>query len=64
MTERDKKINTPVSVISQLTILISQLLFLIVLVSGFSFISVASMTAYERSLSSLYEEGLASLLND
>tara|TARA_Y100001968_G_scaffold324037_1_gene362663 strand:+ start:1038 stop:1217 length:180 start_codon:yes stop_codon:yes gene_type:complete len=41
----------------QIALLLAQSLFLTVLVGGFSFVSRASYTAYERSLSPLYLEG-------
>ncbi len=64
MFAKGKKMSAPRSTLPQIFLLISQFLFLTVLVGGFSFISRASFTAYERSLSPLYIEGLASSFYD
>ena len=64
MDDKDKKISTPLTVIPQITLLLSQFLFLTVLASSFSFISGASFAAYERALSPMYTEGALSSLYD
>ena len=64
MAEKDKKINTPVPLMSQISLLLSQFLFLIVLVSGFSMLSGASLITYERRLSPLYADGIVSSFYD
>tara|TARA_B100000965_G_C19354868_1_gene653428 strand:- start:494 stop:673 length:180 start_codon:yes stop_codon:yes gene_type:complete len=46
----------------QIVLLFSQLLFLTVLIGGFSFISRASFTTYVRSLSPLTVDGAVSSL--
>ena len=55
MADKGTKIITPLIVMPQITLLLSQFLFLIVFASGFSLISGASFTAYERALSPLYD---------
>ena len=57
MVDKEKKIIHPITVMPQIALLFAQFLFLMVLASGFSLISVASFTAYERALSPLYTEG-------
>ena len=64
MAEKVKKIIDQVSVIPQITLLLSQFLFLTVLASGFSLILGASLSTYERALSPLYTEGSVSTLYD
>ena len=64
MADKGKKIIAPLIVMPQITLLLSQFLFLIVLASSFSLISCASFTAYERALSPLYTEGALSSLYD
>ena len=64
MTDKGKKIITHITVMPQITLLVSQFLFLTVLASGFSLILDASFHAYERSLSPLYIEGVVSSLHD
>ena len=59
-----KKINTTLNVMPQITLLLCQFLFLTVLAGGFSLISAASFTAYERALSPLFTEGALSSLYD
>ena len=58
MEEKGKKINPNMTVMSQITLLLSKFLFLKLLVSGFSFISSASFIAYARILSLLRSVGL------
>ena len=64
MADKGKKVFTPLIVMPQITLLLSQFLFLIVLASGFSLISAVSFTAYERVVSPLYTEGALSSLYD
>tara|TARA_B100001113_G_scaffold286150_1_gene241525 strand:+ start:211 stop:405 length:195 start_codon:yes stop_codon:yes gene_type:complete len=64
MAEKVKKIIDQVSVIPQITLLLSQFLFLTVLASGFPLILGASLTTYERVLSPLYTEGSVSSVYD
>tara|TARA_Y100001968_G_scaffold312874_1_gene336492 strand:+ start:699 stop:893 length:195 start_codon:yes stop_codon:yes gene_type:complete len=64
MADRSKKIIAQITVMPQITLLLSQFLFLTVLASGFSLISGASLTTYERALSPLYTEGSVSALYD
>tara|TARA_Y100001968_G_scaffold285187_1_gene284965 strand:+ start:119 stop:313 length:195 start_codon:yes stop_codon:yes gene_type:complete len=64
MVDKGKKIFMPVAVMPQITLLLSQLLFLTALFSGFSLISGATFIAYERDLSSFYIEGSVFSLYD
>ena len=64
MAEKVKKIIDQVSVIPQITLLLSQFLFLTVLAGGFPLILGASLTTYERVLSPLYTEGSVSSVYD
>ena len=64
MIGKGKKIITPKTAIPQIALLFSQILFLTVLVGGFSFVSRASFTAYQRSLMPLYVEGAIPCLYD
>ena len=64
MADKGKKIFSPITVMPQITLLLSQFLFLTVLASGFSLILGASMTTYERALSPLYTDGSVSSLYD
>ena len=57
----DKSNNTS---LPQIVLLFSQFLFLTVLIGGFSLISRASFTAYERTLSPFYVEGAVSSVYD
>ena len=60
MAKKGKKIITSKTAMPQIVLLISQFLFITVLIGGFSFISHASFMAYEKSLSPLnvqMEEG-------
>ena len=59
MVDKGKKTALP-----QIAILFSQFLFLAVLVGGFTLISRASFTAYERSLSPISVERAVSSLYD
>ena len=52
------------SAIPQITLLLTQFLFLTVLVGGFSFISRASFTAYENLISPMNVEEKFSALYD
>ena len=63
MAERGKKFKTTLNMTPQITLLLSQFLFLIALISGFSFISGSSFSVYEGILSpiSLNETLLFSL---
>ena len=60
MADKGKKIINQMTVMPQITLLLSQFLFLTVLASGFSLILGASLTTYERALSPLYTEGSVS----
>ena len=64
MADKCKKIITQITVMPQITLLLSQFLFLTVLASGFSLISGVSLTTYERELSPLHTEGSVSALYD
>lgn len=57
MAEKEKKIKAPMTVMPQITLLLSQFPLLIVQVSGFYYISSASFTAYKRTFSPLHIEG-------
>ena len=59
MIDKGKKTAMP-----QIALVFSQFLFLIVLVGGFSLISRASFTSYERSISPLTVDGAVSSLYD
>ena len=64
MAEKVKKIIDQVSVIPQITLLLSQFLFLTVLASGFPLIFGASLTTYEKVFSPLYTEESVSSVYD
>jgi len=56
MAEKEKKINSSLTVLTQITLLLSQFLFLTVLVGSFSFISGESFNAYKNTLLPSYNE--------
>lgn len=62
MFDKGKKISTAKTDIPQVALLVSQFLFLSVLVGSLSLISRASFTTYSRSLSPLFIEGGVSSL--
>ena len=64
MFDKGKKIISLKTVLPQVLLLSSQFLFLAVVVGGFSLISRASFTTYERSLSPLCVEGGVSSFYD
>ena len=64
MADQSKKIIAEIAMMPQITLLLSQFLFLTVLASGFSLILGASLNAYERALSPLYSEGSVSSIYD
>ena len=64
MTGKGKKIIAKITVMPQITLLLSQFLFLTVLASGFSLILGASLNTFERALSPLYVEGSPSSVYD
>ncbi len=64
MAKKGIKANYSVIVMPQITLLFSQVLFLTVLVAGFSLILGASFIAYERTLSPIYTEELVTSLYD
>ena len=64
MADKGKKMIAQEIVMPQITLLLSQFLFLTVLASGFSLILGASLNAYERALSPLYSEGSVSSIYD
>ena len=64
MADKGKKIMAQITLMPQITLLLSQFLFLTVLASGFSLILGASLSTYERALSPLYTEGSVSTLYD
>tara|TARA_B100000700_G_C14327644_1_gene526650 strand:+ start:43 stop:237 length:195 start_codon:yes stop_codon:yes gene_type:complete len=64
MIEKGKKINNHLTLMPQVILVVSQLLFLTVLVSGFSFISRSSFNVHERTLSNIHLEEIVSLLYD
>ena len=63
MAEKVKKIIDQVSVIPQITLLLSQFLFLTVLASGFPLILGASLTTYERVFSPLSKVSVKKAFN-
>lgn len=64
MVDKAKKLVNPKIAMPQIALLFSQLLFLVLLVGGFSLISQASFMVYERSLSPIYVEGAFSSFHD
>mgnify|MGYP001393889574 CR=1 FL=1 len=64
MADKGKRIMAQITLMPQITLLLSQFLFLTVLASGFSLILGASLSTYERALSPLYTEGSVSTLYD
>ena len=64
MLDKSNKIITPKTAMPQIVLLFSQLLFLTLLVGGFSLITRENFTAYERLLSPPYSEGGISSLFD
>ena len=56
MLKKRKRIVTP-NLMPQITLLLSQFLFLVVLISSFSRILGASFSSYARVLSPLHSEG-------
>ena len=64
MFDQGKQIISPKTLLPQVLLLFCQFLFLAVVVGGFSFISQASFTTYERSLSPLCVEGGVSSFYD
>ncbi len=59
MVDKAKKTAMP-----QIALLVSQFLFITVLISGFSLLSRAYLAAYERSLSPLHSDGAVSSVYD
>ena len=64
MIDKGKKIKTNNTATPQVVLLFSQFLFITALFGGFSLMTRASFTVYERSLSPLYVEGGVSFLFD
>ena len=64
MVDKGEKNTTIRTAMPQIAILFSQFFFIAALFGGFSLISRASFTAYQRSLSPLYVEGAVYTLFD
>tara|TARA_Y100001968_G_C18992592_1_gene542128 strand:+ start:318 stop:512 length:195 start_codon:yes stop_codon:yes gene_type:complete len=64
MADKGTKNITRITLMPQITLLLSQFLFLTVLASGFSLILGASLNTYERALSPLCTDGLAVSMYD
>ena len=64
MAEKGRGFIALITLMPQITLIISQVVFLTVLVGGLYFLSNISFAAYEKTVSPLYTDGLVSSLYD